>query len=316
MAVPTWLAACAVAAAILPAAARAEPVASPGVATEAAPLPDVMARLAANGGVVRRDPAGKLVDLDLRACAVTNADLAGITGLRDLAALRLSGKSGATTVDDDGLRHLAGLTALRTLMLDHLWVSGEGLAALAPLVRLEELTLAQTLVGDDATEAIAACPRLRRLRLARTSVSGQGLAMLAKLPQLADLDVSEAVQIDDAALEHVGRMTGLRKLNLWRVPVGDAGIARLAGLQNLEWLNLDNTQLTDAGLETVGGLGKLQTLYVGSTSVSNAGLERLAGLSALRDLSLQRTAVDAAAVNALQKRLPNVKISLEDHGDE
>lgn len=309
----TWrIAACTCVFATLLARAHGEPV----VQRVAGPISAVVARFADRGAVVKRNSDGQVVDLDLRKCAVSNEDLAQLAGLEHLVALRLSGKSGATTVDDAGMRHLAGLTGLRALMLDHLWVSGEGLAALAPLGNLEELTLAQTLVGDDAAEAITAFSRLRRLRLAGTSISGAGLAKLAKLPALADLDVSEAVQIDDAALEHVGRMAGLRRLNLWRVPVGDAGIAQLAGLEDLEWLNLDNTQLTDAGLEAVGGLRKLQTLYLGSTAVSNAGLGRIAGLTALESLSLQRTAVDAAAVRELQQRLPKTTISLEDRGDE
>ena len=252
-----------------------------------------------------------LRNLDLRDCPVTNGGLAHLVGLGNLAALRLSGKSGATTVDDAGLATLAALPSLRTLMLDHLWVSGDGLEKLVPAGRLEELTLAQTLVGDADMEVVARFPRLRRLRLARTSVTAEGLAKLAGLRQLRDLDVSEAVQLDDAALEHVGGLASLAKLNLWRVPVGDAGVAHLAGLTDLEWLNLDNTLVSDTGLESLAGMGKLRSLYLGSTAISNAGLERLASLESLRDLSITRTGVDAAAVEALRRRRPNLTVVVE-----
>jgi len=100
-------------------------------AAPAAEPADAVARFVAAGGVAKRNEAGAVVDLDLRACAVTNADLATLAGLTDLVALRLSGKSGATTVDDAGLGSLAPLTKLRVLMLDHLWIGGDGLTAIA-----------------------------------------------------------------------------------------------------------------------------------------------------------------------------------------
>ena len=222
----------------------------PAHAAEAAEPADTVARFVAAGGIAKRNPAGAVIDLDLRACAVTNADLVTLAGLGDLVALRLSGKSGATTVDDTGLGALAPLTKLRVLMLDHLWVGGDGLAAITPLVNLEELTLAQTLVRDEDLEVVAKFPRLRRLRLARTAVTGAGLAHLAALEGLRDLDLSESVQLDDAALEPVGRLTSLRRLNLWRVPISDAGVAPLAGLGDLEWLNLADTPHTDMSAAT------------------------------------------------------------------
>ncbi|MBM4059152.1 MAG: hypothetical protein FJ275_13110, partial [Planctomycetes bacterium] len=90
------------------------------------------------------EPIGRIAtlrNLDLRDCRITNAGLARLGGLQRLAALRLSGKSGATTVDDAGMAHVSRLRSLRTLMLDHLWVSEVGLETLTPLTRLEELTL-------------------------------------------------------------------------------------------------------------------------------------------------------------------------------
>jgi hypothetical protein len=72
--------------------------------------------------------ATKSLGLDIDAGYTDSDDTdstSGITG-------HLSGKSGATTVDDAGLAHLAKVPSLRTLMLDFLWVSEQGLDALAP----------------------------------------------------------------------------------------------------------------------------------------------------------------------------------------
>jgi len=169
-----------------------------------------------------------LKNLDLRDCPVSNAGLAHLTGLKNLAALRLSGKSGATTVDDGGMQEVAKIASLRAVMLDYLWVSEVGLETLAPLENLEDLTLAQTLVGDDGVPVIARFPKLKRLRLAKTGVTGAGLTALAPLGRLRDLDLSECASLDDTALEPVGKLTSLERLNLWRVPVGDTGIMHLA----------------------------------------------------------------------------------------
>ena len=87
-----------------------------------------------------------LVNLDLRGCSINNASMQAIEGLSKLRALRLSGESGSTTVDDDGMASINKLTSLKALLLDHLWISEVGLTDLADLKNLEELYLAKTLI--------------------------------------------------------------------------------------------------------------------------------------------------------------------------
>ena len=250
----------------------------------------------------------RLRNLDLRGCPIGNAGLAQLVGMTDLAAIRFSGESGATTVDDAGMMHLAKLPSLRTVMLDFLWVSEEGLALLTPLRDLTELTLAQTLIGDESLPIVARFTKLRRLRLARTPVTGAGLMSLTGLGELRDLDLSECASLDDAAVEPVGQLQSLQRLNLWRVPIGDAGVARLQSLTRLQWLNIDNTLLSDAGLEALTGMERLETLHLGSTAVSNAGVPMLEKLTSLRELFLARTAVDEVGITQLQKALPRTRI--------
>ena len=251
-----------------------------------------------------------LRNLDLRDCPLTNAGLSHLVTLCDLTALRLSGKSGATTIDDVGLEHIGKLTHLRALLLDYLWISEVGLRKLSDLTQLEELTLAQTLVRDDAIAPIARFSKLRKVRLARTGITASGVEELMKLENLEDLDLSEASQITDEALMYVGRLKGLKRLNLWRVPVGDKGIEHLVELTKLEWLNLDDTATSDKGLTALVGMKNLTFLYLGSTAVSDLGLQHLTGLKALKDLSLRRTAVSKEGAERLQKQLPAAKIRL------
>ena len=66
----------------------------------------------------------KLVDLDLTRTQVTDAGLAHLKGLVNLATLDLDG----TKLTDAGLAHLKGLTALETLPLDDTAITDAGLA--------------------------------------------------------------------------------------------------------------------------------------------------------------------------------------------
>jgi len=258
-----------------------------------------------------------IINLDLRDCRITNAGLAHLEAMPGLRALQLSGKNGACTVDDDGMSRLIGLTNLKVLALDFLWISEQGLERLQPLANLEQLLLAQTLVGDEAVQLLPRqFPKLKKLRLARTQVTGGGLAPLSELPQLEDLDLSECSQVFDDGMEAVGALSTLKRLNLWRVQITDAGVQKLTGLTQLEYLNLDNTQLTDASLSALSGMTRLTFLHLGSTAITDAGLVHLEPLAGLKDLVVTRTPVTEDGARALQTKLPQTRIQTQFAGDE
>ena len=250
--------------------------------------------------------------LDLRECPLTNEQLhAAIAGSQSaLRAIRLSGKSGATTVDDAGLGKLAECRQLKALALDHLWVGADGLAALAnEQSNITELYLAGTLIDDQGMETVAKFPKLRKLRIAQTSVGQPGLQQLAKLP-IEDLDISECSQVADDAMASVGSLSKLKRLNLWRDGITDEGVAQLAGLKSMQWLNLDNTQLSDSGLVHLKNMQELTFLHLGSTSVSDSGMPELKGLKALRDLKVTRTAVTEEGSKLIAEAIPGLDVQI------
>jgi Leucine-rich repeat (LRR) protein len=252
----------------------------------------------------------KLQQLDLRECPVDNDELKlAVSGMPNLRALRLSGKSGKTTVDDIGLAVLAGCPELKALAIDGLWVTVDGISQLAENNKLAELYAAGTALDDDAMLLLAKFPMLKKLRLAQTSVGTTGLQALSQLP-IEDLDVSECSGVTDECLEFVGSIKSLKRLNLWRDNVSDEGVAALAGLTNLEWLNLDNTRVTDTGLQSLSSMKKLAFLHLGSTGVTNDGMPALTELTALRDLKVTRTAVTDVGVQTLKQTLPELSVQL------
>ncbi|MFT5093491.1 MAG: hypothetical protein ACI93T_002320 [Porticoccaceae bacterium] len=251
-----------------------------------------------------------LQNVDLRGCTISNAGLEPLTALPELKALRLSGESGVTSVDDDGMVHVAKMKNLKALLLDFLWISEVGLEQLAGLDKLEELYLAKTLVGDDALAMMSQFPRLKKLRISQCQFENAGLAHLTKVTTLEDLDLSENNSINDAGMPHLSGLTKLKRLNLWRTYVGDPGVESLAGLTAMEWLNLDNSQISDDCLKHLSGMSKLSFLHLGSTLVSDAGLPALNGLTALKDLKVTRTAVTEEGIAELKKSLPDTEIQL------
>jgi Leucine rich repeat len=136
----------------------------------------------------------------------------------------------------------------------------------------------------------------------------------------------------DATFVHVGRLTQLERLHVFRWSLGDAGLAHLKGMTKLSSLVLCSTQLTDACLAHLKGMTSLTSLHLTDTQITDAGLVHLKGLTKLSylnlrgarisgvgpvhlkglnnlsELSLYGTQITDAAVNELRQALPSLKI--------
>jgi hypothetical protein len=139
--------------------------------------------------------------------------------------------------------------------------------------------------------------------------------VLAKLP-----DPGTAFGLDfhcgfyaGVTLKELAQRKGLRSLSIGGVQ-GEAyaDLKDLAALTNLRGLYLFYLPVTDAQLKHVAGLKNLQVLDLSHTQVTDAGLKQLAGLKGLEWLNLRATEVTAAGVAALQKDLPECRITTGD----
>jgi hypothetical protein len=136
----------------------------------------------------------------------------------------------------------------------------------------------------------------------------------AELAGLVALDPHALFSIDmhrvpvcDAQLAPLGRLVGLRRLFLSRLPsLGDGALSHLADLWALKALALDHTAVSDLGLAFLSRLRALQELDLAHTRLEGRRLEDLAGLPALRRLDLSFTTVDDAAVRIL-RALPRLE---------
>ncbi len=253
-----------------------------------------------------------LEHLDLRGCPVGDESLRQLTALPRLKAVRLSGQDGDTEVTDAGLRSLGELPALAVLAIDFLPISDRGLASIAGRTQLQELYAAGTELTDAAAETLRQLSHLSKLRIASTGFTSRGInEFAAGKPPLVELDVSDCPGVDDGALESIGGLKSLNKLNLYHTAVTTGRWDRIEGLSQLRWLNVDKTGVDDAALVAIGKLKGLRFLHLGSTSISDAGLDHLTGLDGLQELIVTRTAVTQAGVDRLQAALPSTEIQLQ-----
>ena len=150
-------------------------------------------------------------------------------------------------VNDDDLRHLAGLAALYQLILTDR-ITDAGLDDVGKVRTLGALSLSNGITDD-------------------------GLKRLKRLTGLTYL-ICDCPQVTDAGLEHLSGLRKLYTLSLRNTAVTDAGLAHLKGLTELRLLFLSNTPITDAGLEHIKALHNLSALSVENTGVTAEGLRK------------------------------------------
>ena len=97
--------------------------------------------------------------------------------------------------------------------------------------------------------------------------SGQGEIVVE-----VDLSLSDDTpDVTDAALDHVAKLTTLKKLFLNSAAITDGGLAKLSPLAELETLDVSGTQISDAGLTHLKDMKKLKKLIARGASVTEKG---------------------------------------------
>lgn len=148
------------------------------------------------------------------------------------------------------------------------------------------------MLTDSSLEYLSWLPELHYLSLrGACGVAGDGFAFIGQhLPKLESLDLESCLQLTDAHLVHIAKLSRLRSLDLWNCwRVTDHGLDILAqGLapyRCLELLNLRNcTLITDDGLRHVAKLTELKELDLGDCCVTASGIDHLATLLRLEGL--------------------------------
>lgn len=173
-----------------------------------------------------------------------------------------------------------------------------------------------TLLGPAREEVTV--PAGMELRLLLTPGQGDLALLLAQFApnDLTELDCSRT-EISDPLMPVVGRLTGLRFLELESTQVTDEGLKYLGGLQNLEGLSVRNCPIKGPGMAALAGLEKLKALRFAIIKKSDDDvLKYLAGFKHLEVLDIKELNVEGNN-HALMENLPELptvkELDLSEH---
>lgn len=240
--------------------------------------------------LARLQPNGVQV-LDLRLKPVTDEQLIHIAGWNSLHTLSLSGAK----ITGHSLRHLHGLTGLRHLSftpiswpLDpsrtHTPIDDE-MVAIKELGNLETLYLTVNQLAGHGITYLQSLPRLRTLRLSIAQGWGpQGWKAIGKLRGLRRLDLG-GTSLSSTNLDSIGNLADLRELNLIRTWYKDS-LGFVPALRQLRAIYISHTQIADAELAHLAELPELRKVDYSANRVGNEGIKHLAAIPALNDLDL------------------------------
>jgi internalin A len=258
------------------------------------PAPDAEAEKAiaaikkASGKITvdENSPGKPVVGLILTGFPVNDAVMKHLKGLTQLRTLDLR----YARFTHAGLEYMKGLTQLRALDLGGTEVTNASLGCLAAMSDLQTLNLQYTQIDDAGLERLKGLAQLQEINLSRTGVTDAGLQHLKVLPQLKTLGLQQT-QVTDSGLQTLKEMKQLQSLDLSVTKVTDAGLEHLNGLDQLQGLNVSDTKVTDVGLKQLRHLNQLRTIELSGEKITDAGLENIAGMSHLQTLGLWNTQV-------------------------
>ncbi|HEY1786166.1 MAG TPA: hypothetical protein VGG30_11475, partial [Pirellulales bacterium] len=199
-------------------------------------------------------------------------------------------------VDDRALKLAAGLPGLKRLRLfGEGKLTDQGLAHLASVTALVELRLPGAGITDAAMTHLAGLTALEELGLQGANITTAGLASLDRLGQLHDLDLLGS-SIDDAGCQLLPKyFPHLSTLDLRKCKISDVGIDSIADLPEVYFLALDRTAITNAGLAKLGRMKGLRFLSVSNTAADEEGIDAIK--RAIPGLNVALRGVDAVPLN-------------------
>jgi len=245
---------------------------------------------------------GAQVTLD-RGGRIAKVVLDGVRASRDVFTLLLRTSptsleihNGAQLTDSE-LCEIAGLTSLRTLLLESCpRIGADGYRSLCKLPALVKLTIVSQHLPEEAWESLARCTNLETLYLVDISgVSPRGLQWLDRLRKLHSLALVN-LPLSRASVESVAAASSLEFLDMHESQFADKALRPLVSLRGLKAINLARTTVNDSVLETLAQLPSLEVAMLNETAISDESFKEWCPAESLRTVTLKNTAVGPNAV--------------------
>jgi hypothetical protein len=165
----------------------------------------------------------KIESINLHSCPVSDEGLAALSRFKNLQRLEIV----HSRVTDAGLKHLGKLTNLRQLHVASHGTTRAGLGFVANLGKLVQLDLYEELASNEGLAQVGKLTGLKILNLHVGPADDAGLASLRQLRGLEELTLGGLGKVTDAAVEHLIRLKGLKRLQVNGTRITDAGFKRL-----------------------------------------------------------------------------------------
>jgi hypothetical protein len=217
------------------------------------------------------------LNVDSDRLAITGAGLAPLVDLPHLGWLAFDAK-------DESMPHIAALPHLRFLMCQDTTAGDDGFVALSRSQSIEYIwgRRCHNLQRRGFT-ALAEMPALRHLSVSCKNVDGVGLSAFPRFPALQEL---MPMDVPDAGYRHIGRCGQLESLILMYCrETTDAATEHLGTLSTLKKYFASYNRITDRTPGILSDLPSLEDVTFDSCAgLTNAGIATLARLPRLRQL--------------------------------
>jgi hypothetical protein len=165
-------------------------------------------------------------------------------------------------------------------------LTADQIDALGSCDRLRELMMIASVMTDEGLASVSHDNGLQKLYCFKPKITDAGVKHLANLTGLKDLELLRVPELTDATLAHIAGQTNLEKITLSGTSITGSGLVHLAGMRKLRSLTISNEALNDAGLANLGKLTGLTQLYLGGGAYTDTGVAALANLTNLKDLGM------------------------------
>lgn len=245
----------------------------------------------------------KLQHLLLNTTQVTGAGFAHLKACRELVALLFSW----TPLDNAQLVHLRNFPQLRDLTLVDSGLDDVGMQAIGQCESLSSLHFRSPKVSPEGLARLEGCPRLLGLAIDGNHLPPDAFAALARIPALTNLSLLNTM-FDESDWKRVAAIPNLRLLQIADSPVTAEGI-EASMFPNLFSLDVLRTKLTAEGLRKVATLETLGRLVISHPPSDTDAILSLGKLSKVRELMVLEHDLPPETLEALQKALPEAKIT-------
>ncbi|MFY9344388.1 MAG: hypothetical protein WAT39_17985 [Planctomycetota bacterium] len=211
-----------------------------------------------------------------------------------------------TPMTDAGLQHLSRVATLGSLRLEHCRnTTPEGLAVIAKLPRLAELTFTNMALSDDLLARLAALPLQRLTIIACRGFGAAGVEAIVSMRDLRELSLRACVHLDETWIARLAALPQIERLDLgyigshthfsgWSVfgshvepgsGVSARAIMALAKATTLRKLSLEYGAVDGEALRSLQALPALESLHLSGTEIAPTDLARLPRTLILLSLS-------------------------------